>query len=94
LIVAEANQDLGQVLNAIKYTTALPNIFLGFMRYKVSLTAWRAFWKPLWLVAALVNTSYSFYWDVERDWDIRLFTPGAGARMQQLSIHSGHVKFM
>ncbi len=24
----------------------------------------------LWLVAALLNTLYSFYWDVEHDWDM------------------------
>lgn len=83
LIVAHANNDNGQVLNAIKYTTALPVVFLNFVKYSVPMHAWRQFWKPLWLASAFVNTSYSFYWDVERDWDIRLFTPGA---MSSLSV--------
>ena len=30
--------------------------------------------KPLWLGAALLNSSYSYYWDIERDWDIQWFT--------------------
>eukprot|EP00892_Ulva_mutabilis_P010445 jgi/Ulvmu1/7773/UM004_0002.1 len=77
LLVAHAHNDRGQVLNAIKYTTAIPVVFLNFVKYTAPKHAWRRFWKPLWLVSAFVNTSYSFYWDVERDWDIRLFTPGA-----------------
>ncbi len=39
---------------------------------------WHGFYKPLWLAAALLNSSYSYYWDIERDWDIQWFTaPGA-----------------
>lgn len=77
LIVARDKKDFGQVLNAIKYSTALPVVFLRFVKYSVDLGTWRAFWKPLWVISCVVNTSYSFYWDVERDWDIRMFTPGA-----------------
>ena len=28
-----------------------------------------------WLVAVLVNSLYSFYWDVAKDWDLTLFSP-------------------
>ena len=45
---------------------------------QVSMEDWHGFYKPLWLAAALLNSSYSYYWDIERDWDIQWFTaPGA-----------------
>lgn len=51
------------------------------MRYHVDHEAWRGFYKPLWLAAALVNSVYSYYWDVERDWEISFFSQmGAWAR--------------
>jgi hypothetical protein len=56
-------------------------VFLRFVKYAVDADVWKSFWKPLWVVSCIVNTTYSFYWDVERDWDIRMFTPGA---LQQL----------
>lgn len=38
---------------------------------------WHGFYKPMWLLSALINSSYSYYWDIERDWDIQWFTaPG------------------
>lgn len=77
IIVHRALNDTSQFFNAIKYTTALPVVFLSFVKYSVPLTSWHSFWKPLWVASAVVNSSYSFYWDVERDWDIRLFHPGA-----------------
>jgi hypothetical protein len=77
IIVNRALNDTSQFFNAIKYTTALPVVFLSFVKYSVPLTSWHSFWKPLWVASAVVNSSYSFYWDVERDWDIRLFHPGA-----------------
>ena len=77
LIIAHQKKDFGQVLNAIKYSTALPVVFLRFVKYGVDVGTWRAVWKPLWVMSCILNTTYSFYWDVERDWDIRLFTPGA-----------------
>jgi hypothetical protein len=77
LSVARRDKDRWQVLNAIKYCSALPVVFLRLVKYQVPPPASTAFWKPLWVLSCVVNTTYSFYWDVERDWDIRLFTPGA-----------------
>lgn len=76
LIIAHQKKDFGQVLNAIKYSTALPVVFLRFVKYGVDVGTWRLVWKPLWVMSCVLNTTYSFYWDVERDWDIRMFTPG------------------
>jgi EXS family len=73
LIVLHTQKERQQLFNAIKYTTALPVVFLSWVKYSVPLSQWYSFWKPLWVASAVVNTSYSFYWDVERDWDIRLF---------------------
>lgn len=67
-----------QVLNAIKYSTAFPVIIFSAMKYQVSSSAWVSLYKPLWLGAALLNSSYSYFWDIERDWEIQFFTsPGA-----------------
>ena len=63
-----------QLLNALKYTTAFPVVFLSFAKYHVSHEAWVNIWKPLWLLAALVNSAYSYVWDVERDWEISFFS--------------------
>ena len=40
---------------------------------------WEGFYKPLWLAAAFLNSGYSYFWDVERDWEIQAFTAHAGA---------------
>lgn len=63
-----------QLWNALKYCTAFPVILLSAVKYHVPLTAWRGFYKPLWLAAALVNSLFSYYWDVERDWEIGFFS--------------------
>jgi len=49
-------------------------IALSAVKYHVTQEAWRGFYKPLWLGAALLNSAYSYFWDVERDWEISLFT--------------------
>lgn len=67
-----------QLFNAVKYSTAFPVIIFSAMKYQVSREAWVGLYKPLWLGAALLNSGYSYFWDVERDWEIQFFTsPGA-----------------
>jgi len=63
-----------QLWNALKYSTAFPVIVLSAVKYHVPLEAWKGFWKPLWLAAALLNSAYSYFWDVERDWEVSFFT--------------------
>lgn len=73
-----------QLFNAIKYSTAFPVILLSAVKYHVDSSEWRGFWKPLWLAAALLNSAYSYYWDVERDWEISWFSQmGPGASQQR-----------
>ena len=57
--------------SALKYSTAVPVIFLSALKYHVFPDQWTNIYRPLWLLSSLVNSSYSFYWDVTRDWDMR-----------------------
>jgi hypothetical protein len=57
--------------NALKYSTAFPVIALSALQRN---------WAPgstviyrLWVAACAVNSLYSFYWDVAKDWDLTLF---------------------
>ena len=63
-----------QLSNAAKYMTAFPVIFLSYAKYHVSTDQWVLLWKPLWLVACFLNSTFSYYWDVERDWEIGWFS--------------------
>lgn len=56
---------------ALKYSTAVPVIFLSALKYHVFPVKWTNFYRPLWLLSSVLNSLYSFYWDVTRDWDLR-----------------------
>ncbi|CAN0914597.1 SPX and EXS domain-containing protein 3 [Linum grandiflorum] len=62
------------LLNALKYSTAVPVIFLSALKYHVFPDKWTNFYRPLWLFSSVLNSLYSFYWDVTRDWDMSGFT--------------------
>jgi len=66
--------------NALKYATAFPVIILSAMqrnyqpgKYNLSETGLYR----LWLLFLLLNSVYSFYWDVAKDWDLSLFSSKA-----------------
>jgi hypothetical protein len=63
-----------QLVNALKYLSAFPVVFLSFTKYHVSHDMWISFWRILWLASALFNSMFSFFWDVERDWEISYFS--------------------
>ncbi|KAF3443729.1 hypothetical protein FNV43_RR13419 [Rhamnella rubrinervis] len=70
-------KDIGEkttLLNALKYSTAVPVIFLSALKYHVFPVKWTNFYRPLWLLSSVLNSLYSFYWDVTRDWDLSGFT--------------------
>ena len=67
-----------QLLNALKYSTAFPVIILSAVNFQVTDESWEQFWKPLWLLAAFLNSAYSYYWDIERDWEIQYFSSASG----------------
>ncbi|KAM7260885.1 hypothetical protein ACFE04_026360 [Oxalis oulophora] len=62
------------LFNALKYSTAVPVIFLSALKYHVLHDRWLSFYRPLWLLSSVVNSLYSFYWDVTRDWDLSGFS--------------------
>ena len=63
----------------LRYSTAFPVIVLSSMNnHVVDEGRWDYFYKPLWLAAAFINSGYSYYWDVERDWDISFFSNRTG----------------
>lgn len=62
--------------NALKYSTAFPVIVLSAMQRspepsKFGMSEATLF--RLWMAAVFINSGYSFYWDVMRDWDLTLF---------------------
>lgn len=88
LRVQKANKRTGQInpatgwggvhlANALKYSTAFPVIVLSALqrtpepsKYGVSeATLFR-----MWMAAVVINSGYSFYWDIARDWDLSLFS--------------------
>ncbi|KAH6832037.1 EXS family protein [Perilla frutescens var. hirtella] len=62
------------LLNALKYSTAVPVIFLSALKYHVFPEKWTNIYRPLWLLSSVFNSLYSFYWDITRDWDLSCFT--------------------
>lgn len=64
---------LSHVIAALKYSTAVPVIFLSALKYHVIPDSWTNTFRPLWLISSVMNSLYSFYWDVTRDWDLRYF---------------------
>jgi hypothetical protein len=65
--------------NALKYASAFPVIILSALQRNLSMnhsqigltetSLYRA-----WLLAVFINSFYSFYWDVAKDWDLTLFS--------------------
>lgn len=56
--------------NALKYATAFPVIILSTLLSRGAPGPGLRF---AWFCASLVNSLYTFYWDVAKDWDLTLF---------------------
>ncbi|RMD41392.1 hypothetical protein DV735_g3762, partial [Chaetothyriales sp. CBS 134920] len=69
--------------NALKYSSAFPVIILSALQrgydpksfYMTEAGLFR-----LWLFFVFLNSFYSFYWDVTKDWDLTLLTPARKAK--------------
>lgn len=65
--------------NALKYATAFPVVILSALQRNLSLNhediglTEKSLYRS-WVVAVLINSLYSFYWDVAKDWDLSLFS--------------------
>jgi hypothetical protein len=65
--------------NALKYASAFPVIILSALQRSMSVNQAsvgmsEAAVYRLWLFAVMVNSFYSFYWDIAKDWDLTLFS--------------------
>ena len=60
----------------LKYLSAMPVIALSAAKYHVDHTLWLNVLRPAWITCAVVNTAYSYYWDVRHDWDLNVFGRG------------------
>lgn len=90
------NKDTGntaQLYNALKYSTAFPVVLFSYMNYHTDEQTWATFYRPLWVLSALLNSAYSYYWDVERDWDVQWFSAPAGGAVASLSFVSFSLSF-
>ncbi|KAK3328807.1 EXS family-domain-containing protein [Apodospora peruviana] len=60
--------------NAAKYSTAFPVIVLSALMRNVGDSGVATGLYRAWLAACLLNSLYSFYWDVAKDWDLTMFS--------------------
>lgn len=63
--------------NALKYASAFPPIILASMQRNYnpqtsSMSISSIF--RLWVLSSFINSLYTFYWDVAKDWDLTLFS--------------------
>ncbi|KAF7361753.1 Protein-er retention protein [Mycena venus] len=84
-----SNESRRPLFNALKYATAFPVIYLSaaqrivvseLVREKgddIAKEAWHGEHRlfRLWLLAAAINSLYSFWWDVTNDWGLTLLKP-------------------
>lgn len=75
------SQDWGgqHLANALKYASAFPVIIFSALQRSMSANEASVSMSEtsvyrLWLLAVVVNSFYSFYWDVAKDWDLTLFS--------------------
>ncbi|WFD35256.1 protein-ER retention protein [Malassezia cuniculi] len=70
--------------NALKYASALPVIWLSAWRGQIAPTIRTVLGvdtalalSGVWLVSVLVNTIFSFWWDVTNDWGLEVLKPNS-----------------
>jgi len=57
--------------NALKYSTAYPVLVCSYLKRHPPESPELAAWVlPVWLMAVLINSLYSFWWDVVMDWGL------------------------
>ncbi|KAK2871883.1 hypothetical protein FQN49_002737 [Arthroderma sp. PD_2] len=63
--------------NAAKYSTTLPVIALTMLQRNydpIAVDMSVETLHKLWILSAVINSSYCFYWDIDKDWDLSLFS--------------------
>ncbi|PNH10464.1 SPX and EXS domain-containing protein 1 [Tetrabaena socialis] len=78
LVVNRTTGNRSQIFNAAKYATAFPALVLTAIEHEYHVAGLRYPLYGCWLAAVLANSLYSYYWDLEMDWDMPwLVQPGA-----------------
>ncbi|KAF3335575.1 SPX and EXS domain-containing protein 1-like isoform X1 [Carex littledalei] len=67
-------QCLRQYKDTKEKTCLFNVIFLSALKYHVIEESWTNFYRPLWLISSVINSLYSFYWDITRDWDLSILS--------------------
>lgn len=70
--------------NALKYSTAFPVLITNALQRSAEDPAAKATFYRAWVFAVMVNSLYSFYWDVAKDWDMTLL---ASKRERESPLH-------
>ncbi|KAL7628844.1 protein-ER retention protein [Parahypoxylon ruwenzoriense] len=81
--------------NALKYATAFPVIIFSALQRNSNPENHDpppVFYYRAWIAACLVNSLYSFYWDVAKDWDLTLFDELSSSTRGDLRMTSGQEK--
>lgn len=70
-----------QLFNAAKYASSFPALVLTALERDAHIAGVVFPYRRLWLLVMILNTAYSFYWDVEQDWDMPwLYAAATGQR--------------
>ncbi|KAK9366167.1 EXS family-domain-containing protein [Lipomyces kononenkoae] len=81
-------RDSAHLINAAKYSTTFPVIILSAMQRSDASPEFGALTRyNLWVLCMIINSLFSFYWDVTKDWDLTMFKV-ASAKNSQLP-HKG-----
>eukprot|EP00798_Chlamydomonas_sp_ICE-L_P024690 gene24690-10321_t len=70
IIVYRTTGNGAQLFNAAKYCSAFPALILSSMEHEAHTHNLAFAFTNLWLLSSALNSIYSFYWDVEMDWDM------------------------
>ncbi|CAG8516073.1 7328_t:CDS:2 [Ambispora leptoticha] len=77
------------LFNTLKYASAFPVIFLSALQKRYdfatldsdTVTFGQSTLYNLWLLSVAFNSIYSFYWDIEKDWELHFFTSGSSQKI-------------
>jgi len=76
LRVYHDTREVKNLYNALKYSTAFPLVYTGYLR-KLEPSAWN---DHAFVAAAILQSSYCFVWDVLMDWGLPKCADGLGSR--------------
>jgi len=64
------SKDFVHLRNALKYFLSILTVFCSAMDSFYSDDGWESPWRIIWLVIAMSNSCYSYWWDIFMDWSI------------------------